>query len=69
MSDPDLVLAVTPEMRERLKDISTQLGRTMEECALAALTEFVENWDDYMRTIAELEKGEEERPVLRAVND
>ncbi|PKU23374.1 ribbon-helix-helix protein, CopG family [Telmatospirillum siberiense] len=69
MSTPDLLLALTPAMRERLEDISAQLGRTLEECAQTALTEFIENWDDYMRTVAELEKGDEERPVLRAVND
>jgi hypothetical protein len=69
MSDLDLMLALTPDMRESLESISTQLGRTIEECAQLALAEFIENWDDYMRTVAELEKGDEERPVLRAVND
>ena len=68
MSDADLMLPLTPQMRERLESISTQLGRTVEECALLALTEFIDNWDDYLRTIAEIEKGDEERPVLRAVN-
>ncbi len=69
MSDLDLALPLTADMRERLESISTQLGRTVGECALLALTEFIENWDDYMRTVAELEKGDEARPVLRAVND
>ena len=69
MSDLDLMLVLTPEMRERLESISTQLGRTVAECAQLALTEFIDNWDDYLRTVAELEKGDEERPVLRAVND
>ncbi|HXP97384.1 MAG TPA: ribbon-helix-helix protein, CopG family [Telmatospirillum sp.] len=69
MSDLDLMLALTPEKRDRLESISTQLGRTVEDCVQLALTEFIENWDDYLRTVAELEKGDEERPVLRAVND
>jgi predicted DNA-binding protein len=69
MSDLDLVLALTPDMRQRLEGISAQLGRTVAECAQLALAEFIENWDDYLRTVAELEKGDEERPVLRAVND
>lgn len=69
MSNPDLLLALTPAMRKRLEDISTQLGRTLEDCARQALIEFIDSWDDYMRTVAELEKGDEERPVLRAVND
>jgi predicted DNA-binding protein len=69
MSDLDLILALTPDIRERLESISAQLGRTVEECVHLALTEFIDNWDDYLRTVAELEKGDEERPVLRAVND
>jgi predicted DNA-binding protein len=69
MSDLDLMLAVTSDMRERLESISTQLGRTVEECVQLALAEFIENWDDYLRTVAELDKGDEERPILRAVND
>lgn len=69
MSEPDLMLTLTPALRERLQGIATQLGRSVEDCAMTALAEFIENWDDYMRTVAELEKGDEERPVLRAVND
>jgi predicted DNA-binding protein len=69
MSNLDLMLALTPEIRERLEGISAQLERTVEECVQLALAEFIENWDDYLRTVAELEKGDEERPVLRAVND
>ncbi len=69
MSDQNLVLTLTPDVRERLEGIAAQLGRTVEECVQLALAEFIENWDDYMRTVAELEKGDEERPVLRAVND
>jgi len=69
MSNLDLMLALTPEKRDRLESISTQLGRTVEDCVQLALTEFIENWDDYLRTVAELEKGDEDRPVLRAVND
>jgi predicted DNA-binding protein len=69
MSNLDLMLALTPEIRERLEIISAHLDRTVEECVQLALTEFIGTWDDYMLTVSELEKGDEERPVLRAVND
>ena len=65
----DLVLTLTPELRERLEALAVKLDRSVDECGLLALSEFMDNWEDYMRTVAELEAGEEERPVLRAVND
>ncbi|MDR3437543.1 ribbon-helix-helix protein, CopG family [Telmatospirillum sp.] len=69
MSDLDLMLTLTPEVRDKLQSIATQLGRTVEDCVQLSVAEFLESWDDYMRTVAELETGEEARPVLRAVND
>ena len=69
MSKVDLILALKPEIREQLESIAAHLGRTVEECAQLAIGEFIENWNDYMRTITDLESGEEARPVLRAVND
>ncbi len=69
MNDLDLMLTLAPETREKLQGISSQLGRSVEECVHLAIAEFVESWDDYMRTVAELESGDEQRPILRAVND
>lgn len=69
MSDLDLTLTLTPEVRDKLQGIATQLNRPVEECVRQAITEFLDNWDDYMRTVRELEIGEDGRPVLRAVND
>ncbi|MTJ81021.1 MAG: hypothetical protein F8N37_08390 [Telmatospirillum sp.] len=69
MSDLDLTLTLTPEVRDKLQGIAAQLNRPVEECVRQAITEFLDNWDDYMRTVRELEIGEDGRPVLRAVND
>jgi hypothetical protein len=69
MNDLVLMLSITAETRDRLEAIATELGHSVEDCALLALSEFIETWDDYERTVAELEAGGEERPVLRAVND
>ena len=65
----ELVLSLTPDMQERLAALAEKMERSVEDCAHMALSEFVENWEDYTRTIEELEAGEEERPALRAVND
>jgi predicted DNA-binding protein len=64
----DLVLTLTPEAQERLEALAAQLGRSVDDCLHLALTEFMDNWEDYLRTLATLDEGEE-RPVLRAVND
>lgn len=69
MSDLVLTLTLTAEMRERLESVATQMDRSVEDCAGLALAEFIESWDDYLRTVADLEAGDEARPVLRAVND
>ncbi len=65
----DLVLPLTPEVRERLEALAEKIGRSVDECVQLALSEFMDNWEDYIRTVADLESGDEERPVLRAVND
>ncbi|HLN22596.1 MAG TPA: hypothetical protein VK558_01280 [Patescibacteria group bacterium] len=64
----DLVLTLTPEAQERLDALAAQLGRSVDDCLHLALTEFMDNWEDYLRTLAAIDDGEE-RPVLRAVND
>ena len=64
----DLVLTLTPETQERLDALAAQLGRNVDDCLHLALTEFMDNWEDYLRTLAAIDDGEE-RPVLRAVND
>ncbi|HIJ61271.1 MAG TPA: ribbon-helix-helix protein, CopG family [Rhodospirillaceae bacterium] len=65
----DLVLTLTPEVRQRLDAMAEKIERSVEDCAQIALAEFLENWEGYLQTIEALKNGEEERPVLRAVND
>lgn len=65
----DLVLTLTPEVRERLEALAKKLDRSVDDCLQLALEEFLENWEGYQQTVEELESGEEERPVLRAAND
>lgn len=65
----DLVLVLSQEMRNRLEALAEKLGHSLEDCGQLAVSEFVERYEDYLATIAALESDEEERPVLRAVND
>jgi len=64
----DLVLSLSPEDRERLEALAVRLERSVEDCLHQAMAEFLDNWEDYLRTVAALDT-EEERPVLKAVND
>ena len=65
----DLVLTLSPEVSERLESLADKLGRSVEDCGHLALAEFLDNWEDYVRTVQALETDTEERPILRAVND
>ena len=64
----ELVLTLTPDVTERLEALAVKLERPVGECAQQALMEFLDNWEDYLRTVAALDT-EEARPILRAVND
>jgi predicted DNA-binding protein len=69
MSDATVMLTLPTEVWEKLQGIATELGCQVDDCARQAISEFLDNWDDYIRTVQELEMGEEQRPVLKAAND
>jgi predicted DNA-binding protein len=64
----DLVLTLSPEAAERLEALAAKIGKSVDDCAQQALSEFMDNWEDYLRTVENLDNPEE-RPTLRAVND
>ncbi|HVI51165.1 MAG TPA: hypothetical protein VM661_08155 [Candidatus Sulfotelmatobacter sp.] len=64
----ELILSLTPEVKARLEALAVKLERPVGECLEQAVMEFLDNWEDYLRTVAALDI-EEERPILRAVND
>ena len=64
-----LSLKVPAELLERLRAIAAQKEITLEESALEAFAEYCETWEDFNRTVETLEAGEDERTVLRAVNE
>ncbi len=64
-----LSLKVPAELQARLTAIALQKDMSLEACAVEALTEYAESWEDFSRTIDALDHGKEERTVLRAVNE
>lgn len=64
-----LSLSVPAELLTRLKAIAEHKEISVEDSALEALAEYVENWEDFNRTLEHIESGEEERTVLKAVGE
>jgi plasmid stability protein len=50
-----LVVSLPPEIARRLEVLAADMGSSVEECARLALTEFVESWEDHLRTVGEME--------------
>ena len=63
----DLVLPLVPETQERLEALAAKMGRSVDECLQMAVAEFLEHWEDYLRSVDDL--SDEERVSLRVVND
>ena len=64
-----LSLTVPAELLERLQAIAAQKEITLEESALEAFSEYAQTWEDFNHDLERLEAGEEERAVLKAVNE
>ncbi|HIJ37585.1 MAG TPA: hypothetical protein HPP80_01700 [Rhodospirillaceae bacterium] len=65
----ELVLSLSPEINQRLECMAEKLDRSVVDCAQLALSEFLENWEDYLQTLAILSEDNEDRPVLSAIPD
>ena len=63
----ELSLALPAELLERLRAIAAQKESSLEESALEALAEYADSWEDFNRSVEQMEAGKEERTVLRAV--
>lgn len=60
-------LTISGELYERLEEIAQQLGRDTEATALLAVSEFVENWRDYIRELDSIETAAEKRAILKTI--
>ncbi len=52
-------LGVSFELDERLRNLATQMDKSLEEILIQALTEFADNWEDHMRTVRNLNSGDD----------
>ena len=65
----DIVVSLSADLLTRLTAIAQQKELSLGDCARQAVLDYVESWEDFGRTIDLLDSGEEERTVLRAVNE
>ena len=63
----DMVVPLTPETKDRLEALAVKMGRSLDECLKLAIGEFLEHWEDYLRSVDDL--SDEERVSLRVVNE
>ena len=63
----EMKLSLTPDLLDRLTAIAEDKELSLEECALQAIADYVESWEDFNRTVEAIEAGEEERTVLSAI--
>ncbi|SDG70338.1 ribbon-helix-helix protein, CopG family [Roseospirillum parvum] len=68
MSTTRLTIELDAQLTERLDRLAADGERTREDVLMQALAEFIETWEAYSDTVTALNVGDEERVVLRAVN-
>lgn len=63
-----LTLPLPEDLHRRLEALAARSGRGVEDCAVQAVAEYLDSWEDYHRAVDTLTKGER-RPVLKAINE
>jgi predicted transcriptional regulator len=54
-----LVIKTDPALEARLRMLGTKTGKSLEAIIAQALTEFADNWEDHMQTVAALRDTED----------
>ena len=52
-------LGVSLELDGRLRDLATQMNKSLEQILVQALPEFADNWEDHLRTVRTLNAGDD----------
>ena len=53
------VIKTDPAVEARLRMLATKMGKSLEAVIAQALTEFADNWEDHMQTVAALRDTED----------
>jgi len=52
-------LGVSVELDNRLRELATEMNKSLEEVLIQALTEFADNWEDHLRTVRNLSAADD----------
>lgn len=52
-------LGVPLELDARLRNLAAQMNLSLEEVLIQAMTEFADNWEDHVRTVRNLNAGDD----------
>jgi len=63
-----LAVSLPDELRQRLDALADETGKTVEDCLLLAVREFVETWERHLDDVHQIDEHEA-RAVLRAANE
>jgi hypothetical protein len=62
-------LGVSLDLDNRLRDIATQMEKSLEEILIQALTEFADNWEDHLNTVKTLSAGDDRMQLAVRMDD
>lgn len=69
MTQPPLVAQLPAALQDRLTALAARTERSPDECVIQAVVEFCDTWEEYHGMVDALILNEEERRLLRVVND
>ncbi len=63
-----VALSLPDDLRQRLDALAGETGKTLEDCLLLAVEEFVETWERHLDDVHQIDEHEA-RAVLKAANE
>jgi len=64
-----LTVSVPEDLRRRLEALAGNTGKTLEDCLVLALEEFVETWERHLDDVHQIDEHEARAVLKAAVND
>ncbi len=63
-----LAVSLPDDLRRRFEALAGQTGKSLDECLLLAVQEFVETWERHLDDVHQIDEHEA-RAVLKAANE
>ena len=63
-----LAVSLPDDLRRRFETLARETGKSLDECLLLAVQEFVETWERHLEDVHQIDEHEA-RAVLKAANE